>query len=242
MQKFYITFVVGVTAVLSAAHADTIILNQGTPSPHPAIVIGGDDFPLLPAIDPDLIADTIGSTAIAPDLAAPALIAGSGIAPGNVLDNPAFHRIAEMCATMGLTCNATHDLADAGTAVPFDEDAAKRIADLIAEREDFMEAYQQHFEALPTPHVIPRPTMLFGWNGPSVAPIAQHHVLPSPSLQFGHLFPQRPHVAAPSGIAIRPGAHDLSGFYHRLNTPAVVPRAIMPRAILPRAVFPWNNF
>lgn len=237
MFKFPLALAVGVTATLSAAHADTFII-QGIPSHDPAIVIDGDvaELPVLPGIDPDTLPERIG-TAI-PD----------SVVPGDILDNPAFHRLAELCDTMGLACDGAHDLADGGQLpawlLPHDEDAAKRIAELIEQREEFAEAMEQHFETLPTPHAVPfpRPPMLFGWNAPSgvprIAPLVRPHVTPQLPQQFGYVVPLRPHLSLPQGAVPRPGAHDLSGFYHRLNTPAVVPRSILPGG----GAFPWHRF
>ncbi|ABD54531.1 hypothetical protein [Jannaschia sp. CCS1] len=224
MFKFSIVLSVGVVAALSAAHADTFII-QGDPTLEPPILID-EEITELPA----------PSGLLAP------------VVPDSILDDPAFHRLAEMCETMGLACDGDHDIADAGPfpfwLLPHNEDAAKRLAQLIEDREDFAEAMEEHFETLPVPHVVPvprPPRMLFGWNGPVVgpqyAPLVRPRVTPQVPLQFGHLFPTRPHLSVPHVPRPGGGAHDLSGFYHRLNTPAVV-----PRAILPRATFPWRTF
>lgn len=209
MFKLPIAAMIGLTAALSAAHADTIII-QGTPSFEPAIISHG---PIAPF--PVTHADGF-----------------------NILGNPAFHRMAEMCETLGFACGEDHATADGGIH-PYwtpghHADAEKRLALLLAEREDFA-------QALP----LPRPHLSYGWNVPRNLP--HPRALPH---QFSNLFPliphtTLPHTTLPYPVLPRnsvPHIQGFSGFNHRLNNPAVIPHGLFPRHILPRHSFPWRSF
>lgn len=217
MFRFPIAAVVGLTATLSAAHADTIIY-QGTPT-HDPLVISRGDISVLPGLS------------------------------HSILHDPAFHRLAAMCDTLGLACGPdqltplggidpawTHPLTPGHRA-----DAEKRLARMIEESETYAEALTEHFETLPAPRPRAVPRLHFGWNAPFGVPYGT----PRP-FNFDDLFPPLGNPAGPHITLPRPvlpmahdllGAHDLSGFQHRLNTPAVI-----PHGILPRHTFPWRTF
>ena len=221
MFKFPIALAIGVTTALSAAHADTYII-QGTPSFAPAIVTNGEV--------PDL-----------PDLS------------HSILHDPAFHRLAQMCDTLGLACGPDQLTAEGGIMPEWTPehraDAEKRLAQMIEDREAYAEALEEHFEALPphniTPNIAPLPRMLFGWN----TPLGRPHLLPRPHALSGdlsHLFPRPPSTTRPRGTLppgvlhhdLVPNRPDLSGFFDRLNRPG----AAMPHGLFPRHSFPWRSF
>lgn len=222
MFKLPIAAMIGLTAALSAAHADTIVI-QGTPSFEPAIISHG---PIAPF--PVTHADGF-----------------------NIFGNPAFHRMAEMCETLGFECGEDHATADGGIHPYWTPghraDADKRLALLMADREDYAAALEEHFEALP----VPRPHQLYGWNAPRNLP--HPRALPH---QFSNLFPLIPHTTLPRPTVPHttlpypvlpnfsgPQIQGFSGFNHRLNTPgAVIPHGLFPRHILPRHSFPWRSF
>lgn len=212
MFKFPLAAMIGLASAVSAASADTIVI-QGTPSFEPAIISHG---PVAPFPRPH--ADGF-----------------------DILSNPAFHRLAEMCETLGLDCGSDRVNADLGIHPYWTPrhiaDAEKRLALLLAERDHYA-------EVLP----VPNPHRLYGWNTPYVSP----HVLPR---QFSNLFPRLPHTALPHTVLPRPTVPHLtlprthvphipgfSGFNHRLNNPAVIPHGLLPRHILPRHSFPWRAF
>jgi hypothetical protein len=230
MLKFPIAMAIGLTVAGSAASADVIVI-QGTPSHGPAILSHGPLGP-LPG-DLDLSQD--------------------------IFDMPAFHRLAEMCETLGLDCDAEHATAEGGILPEWTPrhiaDAEKRLALLMQDREDLAEALEEHFDSLPQPRPAnPLPFTLFGWNTlPGRPYIAPHDLddllapLPRPALPHRTLpRPVVPHPVLPRSVLpapVTPRAHDLSGFYHRLNTPgAALPRGMMPRTVLPRHSFPWRPF
>lgn len=218
MFRFSIATVIGLSAALSAAHADTIII-QGTPSYAPAIVTHGDVAGL-------------------PDLS------------HSILGDPAFHRLARMCDTMGLSCGADHVTEDGGIdpawTLGHHADAEKRLAQMIEDRNGYVTALEDRFDTLRRPYSNARPPQLFGWNLPRGGP----HQMPP---QFSHLFSLPPHIGGPSRdfrnvypnaipSVIAPQFRDLSGFNHRLNTPgAVIPHSLFPRQFLPRHTFPWRS-
>lgn len=147
----------------------------------------------------------------------------------DILQDPAFHRLTQMCETIGLACDmgdGTADIDIAGGWTPGHRaDAEKRMAQLLADRQG---AFAQNGFGTP----LPIPPRLFGWN----APVPGHlwHGPFDSADPRAHLFPAQPRLAVPH--LPRP-PHDLSGFYSRLNTPAVI-----PHGILPRHSFPWRSF
>ncbi|OAN84442.1 hypothetical protein A8B78_06165 [Jannaschia sp. EhC01] len=213
MFRFPIAAVIGLTASLSAAFADTIIY-QGTPMFDPLIITGDHgitrgDVPVLP-----------------------------GLAP-SVLNDPAFHRLAEMCDTLGMACGPDRVTPLGGIDPAWTPghraDAEKRLAQMIEDREAYAEALAEHFDTLPVPTLPIVPRLNFGWNTPFGVP----HATPRP-FNFDELFRPVPRHTVPHMVLPRPGApriHDLSGFYSRLNNPAVI-----PRGMLPRHSFPWRAF
>lgn len=219
MFKLPIAVAIGLTVASAAAHADVIVI-QGTPSFEPAIINHGPHAPLL----------------------------GDALDRADILSMPAFHRLSQMCETLGMDCGAEHATAEGGIVPEWTPrhiaDAEKRLAQMIEDREDYVAALEEHFEALPAPRpAAPFPHRLFGWN---TTPHGVPHVIAPRPQQFGHVFPTLPRATVPQVTLPRPvvpGGHDLSGFYHRLNTPgAVVPRSVLPRHVLPRHGFPWRSF
>ncbi|GAB5446734.1 hypothetical protein [Gymnodinialimonas sp.] len=146
----------------------------------------------------------------------------------DILQDPAFHRLAQMCETMGLACGPDEITAQGGIAPVWSPghmaDAEKRLAQLLEDRDA-----AQTLPGILPPRIPPR---LFGWNTPFSG-----HVWPRPhgiTPPLAHLYPAQPSTVLPN--LPRPH-HDLSGFFHRLNTPAA-----MPHTILPRPTFPWRTF
>lgn len=158
----------------------------------------------------------------------------------SVLHDPAFHRLAQMCDTLGLSCDAdptTADGIDLAWTPGHRADAEKRLARIIEDRAVYAAALEQRFDALPAPRPNLHPYQLFGWNTPLPRPrisVGPNHV----PFQFGHLFPSRPNTSVPH--ITQPGMvlPHIQGFNHRLNTPG----AVMPHSLFPRHTFPWRAF
>lgn len=201
MFRFSIAAVIGLSAAISAAQADTIIY-QGSPTFEPLVITHGE-------------------------------AAGRPAMPGSILADPAFHRLAQMCSTMGLDCGPDHVTSEGGIAPAWTDghraDAEKRLARLMEERDTYAQAPRPV-----VPHAAPHvPHMLFGWN----APTGSLHVGPRPRAfpnSLSHLLPPRTHLPTPHYGTHAP---NLSGFFHRLNTPGVT----MHNRYLPRPSFPWRS-
>lgn len=244
MLKFPIALAIGLTAGLSAAHADTYII-QGTPSFGPAIV------------------GPVG-----------ALPTPHG-APLDILSHPAFHRMAQMCETLGLECGEDRVTAEGGVLPHWTPrhiaDAEKRMALLLEDREDYAEAVTDRYEGVTLPpatlldtplpetsRVNPHPPVAFGWGRPALprqfADLfpTRPHVVPQTVLPYTTLpHPVVPHTALPRPYA--PQGHSLDGFFQRFNTPGV---ALHPSFPLRQGVtrpgfsgpaftgsgFPWHRF
>lgn len=207
MFRFSIATVIGLSAALSAAHADTIIY-QGTPTFDPLII-------------------THGETADAPAVS------------GSILADPAFHRLAQMCSTLGLECGSDHVTPEGGIAPQWTDghraDAEKRLARLMEERGTFV--LGTHFPPAPMPNTAPAPQIQFGWS----APAGSLHIGPRPTPwpnSLSHLMPPRTHVPTPYYGTHTP---NLSGFFHRLNTPGVAMHNGIPLRQIPRHSFPWRS-
>lgn len=223
MLKFPIAMAIGLTVASVAAHADTIVI-QGTPSFEPAIISNG---PM-----------------------APFPMQAQGF---SILSDPAFHRMADMCETLGFECGADVATAYGGVQPVWTPqhraDAEKRLALLTADRAAYAAALEAHFDGLPDARLGQmHPQMLFGWNAPHGAP----HLMPRPrSLphQFGNLLPliprgNVPHIMLPRPTMpnalpnAMPHVQGFPGFTHRLNSPG----AVIPYGLLPRYDFPWRSF
>lgn len=200
MFRFSIAAVIGVTVALSAT-ADTA---------HADTII----YQGTPTHDPLIISR--GGAAGLPGLSQ------------SVLADPAFHRLAALCGTLGMACEPgqlTHSDGVFTVWTPGHRaDAEKRLARIIEEREAQIEALEEQYETLPAPRLPVVPHLDFGWSTLPGAPFVAPRPHPVPD-SFSHLLPSRP--ALP----------DLSGFHDRLNSPAVV-----PPGLLPRHAFPWRRF
>lgn len=212
MFKLTIAAAIGLSAVVSTAHADTIIVQSG-PSFDPAYVTpfrvtpfqginayGGAPFERLAQL-----CATMGFDCTAP-----------------LADAPSVYGEADTHLEPRWSAGARAD-------------AAKRLALLTHGWEGYASDLEEQYETLPRP-VLPRPHVLFGWNAPRTVPLPS--AIPH---QFGHRFPSIPRTTLPRSMVPQiEGFSDFANRF--ANPRSVLPRGVLPYGAFPRGAFPRGAF